>query len=52
MVAVVGLVGCGKSSLANAIIGEMITLSGKVKYKGKLAYIPQNVILKKNIRPG
>ena len=43
MYAIVGTVGSGKTSLANAIIGELIMLSGQVKRKGTLAYIPQIV---------
>eukprot|EP01022_Parablepharisma_sp_SALTPOND_P032721 TRINITY_DN860_c0_g1_i1.p1 TRINITY_DN860_c0_g1~~TRINITY_DN860_c0_g1_i1.p1 ORF type:complete len:1395 (-),score=158.52 TRINITY_DN860_c0_g1_i1:4121-8305(-) len=42
IVAVVGVVGSGKSSLANAMIGEMITLGGKVRYNGTIAFIAQN----------
>ena len=38
-----GTVGSGKTSLANAIIGELIMLSGSVKRKGTIAYIPQTV---------
>jgi ABC-type branched-subunit amino acid transport system ATPase component len=33
LVAVVGTVGCGKSSLLSAILGEMDTVSGKVNVK-------------------
>ncbi len=43
IVAVVGVVGSGKSSLVNAMIGEMMTISGTVKYNGTLAFIAQNV---------
>lgn len=42
IVAIVGVVGSGKSSLANAMIGEMLTMSGKTHYNGKIAYIAQN----------
>lgn len=42
IVGVVGLVGCGKSSLVNAMIGEMIKINGDIKYNGRLAYIAQN----------
>ena len=43
--AIVGVVGSGKSSLANAIIGEMMTMSGSAKFNGSLAFIAQNVTL-------
>jgi ABC-type Mn2+/Zn2+ transport system ATPase subunit len=33
LVAIVGAVGSGKSSLLSAILGEMIKVSGKVKRK-------------------
>jgi ABC-type multidrug transport system fused ATPase/permease subunit len=54
VVAVVGRVGCGKSSLFNAILGNMVTKSGTVKVGGKIAYVPQtpwvqNLTLKDNI---
>jgi ABC-type multidrug transport system fused ATPase/permease subunit len=42
IVGIVGLVGSGKTSLSNAMIGEMLKLSGSVKFNGKLAYIAQN----------
>jgi ABC-type multidrug transport system fused ATPase/permease subunit len=42
LVAIVGIVGSGKSSLTNAMIGEMIKLEGSVKYNGRLAFIAQN----------
>jgi ABC-type multidrug transport system fused ATPase/permease subunit len=52
--AVVGTVGSGKSSLIHAIIGEMFKLSGHIKVKGTLAYVPQtawivNATLRENI---
>ncbi|XP_065580663.1 multidrug resistance-associated protein 1-like isoform X3 [Artemia franciscana] len=54
LVAVVGMVGSGKSSLISAILGEMDKLSGKVNTKGSIAYVPQqawiqNAILRQNI---
>lgn len=42
LVAVVGRVGSGKSSLLSAILGEMTRLSGKVKIRGSVAYVCQN----------
>ncbi|XP_032066135.1 canalicular multispecific organic anion transporter 2 isoform X2 [Thamnophis elegans] len=54
LVAVVGQVGCGKSSLVSALLGEMEKLSGDVAVKGSVAYVPQlpwiqNATLKDNI---
>ena len=42
VVAVVGGVGCGKSSFVNAILGEVRELSGTTSVNGKLAYFSQN----------
>ncbi|GAB5580898.1 ATP-binding cassette sub-family C member 3 [Prionailurus iriomotensis] len=41
LVAVVGPVGCGKSSLVSALLGEMENLEGTVCVKGSVAYVPQ-----------
>ncbi|XP_037350168.1 ATP-binding cassette sub-family C member 3 [Talpa occidentalis] len=41
LVAVVGPVGCGKSSLVSALLGDMEKLEGKVHVKGSVAYVPQ-----------
>ncbi|XP_050416423.2 multidrug resistance-associated protein 1 [Patella vulgata] len=41
LVAVVGQVGAGKSSIVSAILGEMEKLKGKVNVKGSTAYVPQ-----------
>uniref|UniRef100_A0A8C8WXI6 ATP binding cassette subfamily C member 3 n=1 Tax=Panthera leo TaxID=9689 RepID=A0A8C8WXI6_PANLE len=41
LVAVVGPVGCGKSSLVSALLGEMEKLEGTVCVKGSVAYVPQ-----------
>ncbi|XP_018091823.1 multidrug resistance-associated protein 1 isoform X2 [Xenopus laevis] len=54
LVAVVGQVGCGKSSLLSALLGEMEKQDGYVAMKGSLAYVPQqawiqNASLKDNI---
>ncbi|KAG0204385.1 Multidrug resistance-associated protein 1 [Mortierella sp. GBA30] len=54
LVAVVGRVGQGKSSLLSAIIGEMYKLQGLVKVSGQIAYVPQqawiiNATLRDNI---
>ncbi|KAL3875737.1 hypothetical protein ACJMK2_033658 [Sinanodonta woodiana] len=54
LVAVVGTVGSGKSSLLSAILGEMDKLAGNVNIKGSIAYVPQqawiqNTSLKDNI---
>nr|CAD7588458.1 unnamed protein product [Timema genevievae] len=41
LVAIVGMVGSGKSSLISAMLGEMDKLSGTVNTKGSIAYVPQ-----------
>ncbi|XP_039980041.1 multidrug resistance-associated protein 1 isoform X3 [Xiphias gladius] len=41
LVAVVGHVGSGKSSLLSALLGEMDKLEGTVAVKGSVAYVPQ-----------
>ncbi|XP_078001424.1 ATP-binding cassette sub-family C member 8-like [Glandiceps talaboti] len=54
---IIGLVGSGKSSLLSAILGEMTTVSGSVKFnsgKNRLSYVSQkawiqNVTLRDNI---
>lgn len=57
LVAVVGHVGSGKSSLLSALLGEMDKLEGSVSVKGSVAYVPQqawiqNSTLKENIMFG
>ncbi|TKR94143.1 hypothetical protein L596_008469 [Steinernema carpocapsae] len=54
LVAVVGEVGCGKSSLVAALLGEMTKESGSVNVAGSVAYVPQqawiqNGTLKNNV---
>ena len=39
--AVIGKVGCGKSSLLTALIGEMCKQGGTVNLSGKIAFAPQ-----------
>ncbi|EGG24088.1 hypothetical protein DFA_06227 [Cavenderia fasciculata] len=51
---VVGCVGSGKSSICQAILGDMELIKGSLKIKGKIAYVPQqafiiNSTLKENI---
>lgn len=41
MLAVTGPVGSGKSSLLMAILGELPAISGKVTFRGRVAYVPQ-----------
>ncbi|XP_058527585.1 ATP-binding cassette sub-family C member 2 [Ochotona princeps] len=41
LVAVVGTVGSGKSSLMSAMLGEMENVCGNVTIKGTIAYVPQ-----------
>ena len=57
LVAVVGHVGSGKSSLISAMLGEMNVISGSLNTTGKIAYVPQqawmqNETLKNNITFG
>ncbi|KAA8584790.1 hypothetical protein FQN60_003484 [Etheostoma spectabile] len=57
LVAVVGHVGSGKSSLLSALLGEMDKLEGSVAVKGSVAYVSQqawiqNSTLKDNIMFG
>ncbi|XP_035434175.2 multidrug resistance-associated protein 1 isoform X1 [Spodoptera frugiperda] len=54
MVAIVGAVGSGKSSLLSALLGEMNKISGRVNTTGSIAYVPQqawiqNATLQDNI---
>ncbi|KAK2824276.1 hypothetical protein Q5P01_021451 [Channa striata] len=54
LVAVVGAVGSGKSSLISALLGEMHSTKGFVNIQGSLAYVPQqawiqNATLRDNI---
>ncbi|KAI9315926.1 multi drug resistance-associated protein MRP [Dichotomocladium elegans] len=41
VVAIVGRVGAGKSSLMSAILGDMVKQAGKVTVRGSIAYVPQ-----------
>ncbi|KAJ2795671.1 hypothetical protein H4R21_005018, partial [Coemansia helicoidea] len=54
LVAVIGRVGAGKSSLVSAILGDMTKCSGTVDVRGSIAYVPQqpwimNATLRDNI---
>ncbi|CAM1314611.1 ABCC2 (predicted) [Pycnogonum litorale] len=54
LVAIIGNVGSGKTSLLSAILGEMITCKGQVKVCGNISYVPQlawiqNATVKENI---
>ncbi|XP_049916463.1 ATP-binding cassette sub-family C member 3 isoform X2 [Epinephelus moara] len=54
LMAVVGHVGCGKSSLISALLGEVEKLEGEVSIQGSVAYVPQqawiqNATLRDNI---
>jgi ABC-type multidrug transport system fused ATPase/permease subunit len=54
LVAVVGTVGSGKSSILSALLGEMNKTDGEVNISGTIAYVPQtawifNATLKDNI---
>ena len=43
LVAIVGTVGAGKSSLLSAILGELEQKAGKVRVRGSIAYTAQQV---------
>ncbi|KAK0419050.1 hypothetical protein QR680_013923 [Steinernema hermaphroditum] len=54
LISVIGTVGSGKSSLLQALLGEMDKLQGYVGVRGSLAYVPQqswiqNMTLRENI---
>lgn len=54
LLAVVGKVGSGKSSLLSALLGEMGKLRGRIGVTGQLAYVPQqawiqNATVRENI---
>ncbi|MGH0163405.1 UNVERIFIED_CONTAM: hypothetical protein FKN15_051191 [Acipenser sinensis] len=54
LLAVVGHVGCGKSSLVSALLGEMEKLEGEISISGSVAYVSQqawiqNATLRDNI---
>ncbi|CDW52939.1 ABC membrane and ABC tran domain containing prote in [Trichuris trichiura] len=53
-IAVIGKVGCGKSSLCSAILGEMYKVDGSITVSGSIAYVPQqawilNATVKNNV---
>lgn len=51
LAAIVGRVGQGKSSLLNAIIGDMYKHQGSVRVHGRMAYVPQQAwILNSTVR--
>eukprot|EP00904_Undaria_pinnatifida_P007302 jgi/Undpi1/3701/HiC_scaffold_16.g07071.m1 len=57
LVAVVGQVGSGKSSLVSALLGEMTKVEGRVSVDGSVAYVAQtawiiNATLKDNVLMG
>ncbi|KAJ2761728.1 hypothetical protein H4S06_001052 [Coemansia sp. BCRC 34490] len=54
LVAVVGRVGSGKSSLVSAVLGDTVKIKGSVTVQGSIAYVPQqawimNATLRDNI---
>lgn len=54
LVAMVGSVGAGKSSLLSGILGDMEKISGSVNVDGRIAFVPQqawvqNATLRKNV---
>ncbi|KAL7753416.1 hypothetical protein RI367_001191 [Sorochytrium milnesiophthora] len=57
LVAVIGAVGAGKSSLISALLGEMFKVNGRVMSNGRVAYVPQqpwilNATVRENIQFG
>ncbi|XP_078079204.1 ATP-binding cassette sub-family C member 2 [Mustelus asterias] len=48
LVAVVGSVGSGKSSLISALLGEMENIKGFINIKGSFAYVPQQAWIQNN----
>ena len=51
LIAIVGPVGCGKSSIFNGILGEMPTHQGKIQIKGQLSYASQEAwVFSGNVR--
>jgi len=57
LLAVVGIVGSGKSSLVSALLGDMEKLSGQVRVSGTVAFVPQqswvmNTTLRENVTFG
>ncbi|XP_069135571.1 multidrug resistance-associated protein 1-like isoform X2 [Argopecten irradians] len=48
LVAVVGQVGSGKSSLISSLLGDLNKLQGNVTVKGKVAYVPQAAWIQNN----
>ena len=48
LVAIVGQVGSGKSSLISAILGEMHKSTGMNNKRGKIAYVPQQAWMQNN----
>ena len=54
LVAIVGPVGCGKSSFISALLGDLQTSNGKIALNGTIGYVPQqawiqNLTIKENI---
>lgn len=54
LVAIVGQVGSGKSSLLSAILGDLLKSEGELNVKGSIAYVPQtawilNCTIRQNI---
>jgi len=50
LVAVVGAVGSGKSSLISAVLGEMERRSGRAGRQGRVAYVPQQAWIQNMVR--
>jgi ABC-type transport system involved in cytochrome bd biosynthesis fused ATPase/permease subunit len=57
LIAVIGQVGSGKSSLIHALLGELLQINGLTRRNGRIAFIPQttwlvNATLRDNISFG
>ncbi|KAJ8559009.1 hypothetical protein ON010_g8439 [Phytophthora cinnamomi] len=51
LVMIVGKVGSGKSSLLNALLGEMPRTSGELKMGGRIAYVTQDTWIRNSTPP-
>eukprot|EP01129_Flabellula_baltica_P005848 TRINITY_DN2144_c0_g1_i4.p1 TRINITY_DN2144_c0_g1~~TRINITY_DN2144_c0_g1_i4.p1 ORF type:complete len:1232 (-),score=200.95 TRINITY_DN2144_c0_g1_i4:2377-6072(-) len=45
LLCIIGPVGAGKTSLLNSVLGEISLTNGEIKYKGSIAYVPQEPFL-------
>ena len=57
MIAVVGQVGCGKTTFIQSVMHETVIMKGKMEVKGSIAYVEEEPFImsasgRKNIRGG